>query len=375
MSCEQVRRLLAVYGELDRPERRAVTQHLRGCPACRAQWAEELQVRALLHQVPVLSPPRGFEERLLAIPASPSAGAGPRALPWLAAAGAALLVGLGTMVVQPPAPVSPGGGTAPTPPAAATVVSRLSAPAPRLAPPPTAQPAPAEPPVVAGARVSARPAPGAGRAYLGLAPVVGVDPTRSADQPVRGGEPAGDTGGDGRGARARPTAPAPTPTAPACVQVTLVAFADLAGVGSLEGPGCDGAWTEDVAVVAASASLALPPLLVSAYDPAQDWLTQIERWIEGDGARVELALPDCLHPGWRLRLRDPAGIWNPCPAVGATDRTVPDQGPATVGFPLTMGCPLPGPTPSSTPVGTAPVSGTATPADSPAPVAPATPSP
>jgi hypothetical protein len=376
VSCERVRRLLGVYGELDRPERRTIAQHLRDCAECRAHWAEELQVRALVHSVPVLEPPRGLQDRLLAIPSGPARGPGPRVAPWLTVAGAAILLGLVTGVGQ----VTRSADTASGVGGSVSVQAALPTVVPRLAGPlrPTAAAGPTAPTdLAAPARpvAAARRAPG-GRISAGLLPVPGSDPARTPTAEPRGAVPAGDasSGGDSEpagGAAAsdgqgetRPATLAP-PTEPACVVVTVLAFADLAGTGTLGCPGCDGLWTPADAAAAAAAGVALPPLQVSVYDPAQEDLVVFEGVLQPDGAMAELTLTDCLRPGMRVQIKDPAGAWSPCPAVGAPVRVVAGQGPITLTFPLTAGCPAPVPEPSATDLADPMVGGSATPTTAP----------
>lgn len=79
----RVSRLVGVYGELDRAERRMIDEHLRACDACRQAWCDEQRVRAYLKGLPCVEPPVGLEGRLLAIPTAVAgvAGARPAARP------------------------------------------------------------------------------------------------------------------------------------------------------------------------------------------------------------------------------------------------------------------------------------------------------
>ncbi len=68
MKCEDVRILLAAYrrGEWSRTDQQVVQDHLVDCAACRRWEAEARQVGEALRQLPTISPPPSFRDRVFA---------------------------------------------------------------------------------------------------------------------------------------------------------------------------------------------------------------------------------------------------------------------------------------------------------------------
>lgn len=379
MNCERVRRQLGVYRELDRVERRALAQHLAGCPSCRAAWQEEQQARAVVAGVPRLEPPRGLEGRLLAIPATAGAArpAHP-ALPWLAIAGLLLLL-FGAGLVRK-APVGPGstGDTVALLVAAPRAAAGEAAPIVRQAAPanPRDDISRAEQAAVLLARAQA-PAPAVAVAarQVGLArparPAATAAPAPAALEPgadvsaAGGGLGSGgdiDTHGERNGTRATRTPaspteppPAPTPVPTVCVDITVVAFADLVGGDRPDCPGCDGQWTAEDEAAATAAGVVLPNWPIALYDPLNpdtSSATIIEDELTVNGGQGSYRFTSCavtLPVRVQLRLR-PANDWTVCPTLNTLEQDVTSAGATEVRFPMTLGCPVPTPPPSPTTV-------------------------
>jgi len=64
--CQKIQQAMqeALDGLLAPDEQARMQAHLRGCPACRAQWQALQRVHNLLSSAPVLSPPVGFAARV-----------------------------------------------------------------------------------------------------------------------------------------------------------------------------------------------------------------------------------------------------------------------------------------------------------------------
>lgn len=366
MICERVRRQLGVYRELDRTERRAVARHLRNCDTCRQHWRDEQAVRALVGAVPVLDAPRGLERRLLAIPELAPRPVLSRPVPWLTLAVTSLLLGAATLAWEsrgtppsaslPPASQAAIGATETGP---ATAVAR------RLRPPAPAAAA-SEDLLLAQAEPQAEPPTHRPRAAGGRSA-----PIAAPDEPPLGppAKPQPAAGAQPEPQRPRSTAtpapqrPAPSPTpATACVSVTALVFADLAGAGGLACPGCDGAFSDEDVALAKAAGLVLPGgMQVALYDLSEPGGHVLkESRLAPDGAAVAHEVGEvCGRLPIFVQLKLPAGSWAACPVTGSLERRVELAGEVSVSFPLTAGCPAPSPSPTSPPA-------------SPTPTAPAT---
>ncbi len=156
-----------------------------------------------------------------------------------------------------------------------------------------------------------------------------------------------------------------------CLTLTALVFADVAGDGSLDCPGCDGVLTAEDRELAAAAGLDLPAgMQLVVYDLSEPGGSVLwEETLTPDGPAVTHEVNGvCGVLPLRVQLKLPAGAWAACPVVGALEREVTTPGDATVTFPLTAGCPLPTPTLSPTlvpPTATAPPP-TAAPGEQPA---------
>ncbi len=68
MECSETleRMMLALDGELPPEEWRMLESHLEACAPCRAQWERLQAVERVLQRAPLLAPPPGFAERVMA---------------------------------------------------------------------------------------------------------------------------------------------------------------------------------------------------------------------------------------------------------------------------------------------------------------------
>jgi len=393
MNCPRVNRLLGVYSELDRSERRLVDAHVRACTACRQAWHDEVRIRSLIQRIDDWEPPPGLEARLrlapTMVPALPSGIAGGLAarLGMLAIAALAVTAVLGIagregLTIGGLAEGLAGRAGAGS---AVTLESAGNARSPGTAPDAVPRSRPVEittPEGDAGrpttrrsaGRPSApRPAP-AGLTSVGLA---GADPrpgslippqtprTPPGTAPLEPHHRGGDRGGANRdraAATARPAATAPSTAAPpaphACAVITARVFADVAGDGALDGcPGCDGRWSSHDQARAAELGVVLPEgLLIDVYDAIDAPLGEVivvDRGTRVPEATVALGELCGVFP-LTVQISALSG-WAPCPAVGTSATRVTAPGPSVVDFPLTLGCPAPSatatpsPAPSATP--------------------------
>jgi hypothetical protein len=373
--CERVRRQLGVYRELDRVERRAVAQHLAACPSCRAAWQEEQQARAVIVGVPRLEPPRGLEGRLLAIPATAgTARPGHPVMPWFAVTGVLLLLfgaGFVQLTSGRSAPPVTNGAARVTSPETQAIgsgpivrqiapsmlldkISRDEQAAVMLA----QHTAPFTAVSVAARSVSAARAaePPANAAPAPLT----VDPGAGAPGPGRGlgagvhGEEDDEAGGK-RATRTPvpPTEAAPLPSPTVCVDIKVVAFADLVGGDSPDCPGCDGQWTPEDEAAAAAAGVVVPTWLATLYDladPDTSTSTIDEKWLIVDGGQASYTFKVCDESfPIRVELSAPSTVdWFVCPLLGTLEQEVTSADITEVRFPMTLGCPAPTPPPSAT---------------------------
>jgi hypothetical protein len=372
---------MAVHGELDRPERRAVAAHLRACDRCRLVWHQELRVKAVIAAIPDLEPPKGLEARLLRIPSTPPPTPGPGFRPTLLgpAGGAALLaaITIGASILVAPrfagtathaVASSPAGvsAIAAPPAAAATIVTRnevarLAFPAPDTTPAASTaaqgrqsqgseRAGPSRPaPFVALPNAERDPARDGERAAIGQ-----VEP-RSGDRPDQVGArhespdapsaPASEIEKPAAGGAAVPASelhvtPVPatvSPTPATCASLSLHVFADTAGEGPRACGGCDGSFEVADASVAAEMGLTLPVFEVRVIDSASS--TLYEGLVVADGASVWVELPE-LCGSWPLavRLEELPDGWAACPSSGSLSRLVAGLESGTAVFPLTSGC-------------------------------------
>jgi hypothetical protein len=358
--------------------------------------------------VPQLEPPRGLEGRLLAIPATAGvARSGHPVAPWLAVAGLLLLLfgagqaRLGTGESDAPMDTAPkvmlqageAGATAPTavarhqaPSAAAgfgrgQTVAELQALGAVRAPAQVAaaRPLPARP--AARPPVAAAPAPGASAAPGG-APAPGAGPGPGAQGTPD--EPRSRPRRSGTATPQPPPSAEPLPTA--CVDITVLAFADLAGGANPDCPTCDGRPSPADDAAAAAAGVVLPDWQVTLYDPLNpdtSAATIREAHLTVAGGRGSYHFNSCdfpdlsVHLPVRVQLRlQSADGWSVCPTLGRLEQDVTTAGSTTVLFPMTNGCPVPTPPPSATPgsepeePGAAPATAAPTAEDTPAAPAP-----
>lgn len=381
MNCEHIERLLSVPRDLDRAERRLVSEHLRaGCGSCRQAWYDEQRVRDLIRRLPEVAPPPGLEARLLGLPSRAPGPAAGTSSALATRAGALLATTVAGMVFTalvlprlggftddgsptwPPVVVGPGalpdpndtvvgtGATVAPGSLALLAIPRLTRVDLRLPGPPVA---------VDGAGVAAVIDPAAARPARVAPPAPLSTPVAAAALPDGPRETPGDHEGrsgrrDGSNAgdpdppaappSATPNEPAPTQPVRVCADITVRVFADVAGEGTRAGcPGCDGRWSAEDAAMAAAAGIALPPgLQVAVYD---DSGLVLGEWALAGGASplAEVALARvCGDAPLTVQLVGLATPdWASCPAVGATERIIDRAGPAAADFPLAPRCPLP----------------------------------
>lgn len=69
MNCQWIRNRITPHmdGELNGEEMRKVSHHIEHCKACSDELSRLIEVKRLLSQLPSMTPPKQFEERLLAI--------------------------------------------------------------------------------------------------------------------------------------------------------------------------------------------------------------------------------------------------------------------------------------------------------------------
>ncbi|MCB9175999.1 MAG: zf-HC2 domain-containing protein [Caldilineae bacterium] len=402
MTCARIRRLIGVYRELDRPERRMLAEHLQGCESCRLAWRAEQQVLARLRSIPVLDPPAGLEPQLLRIPSlaapRPRGWLLPRMLPLaLLALGGLLTLGDGWR------PATPADRAAPAALDGPGDADRLAAADPSAAHPASLAASPAARPVdrqvryalrtPEAARLAEIQAPPAGRAAGGTRlPTLrprGVTGPRGGDN-----DPFGDAGGGANKPQqpdpGEPKAPRPSPApsqtpapaedpAPACVDLTLRIFADCLDCDGQPGPG---------------SSQALPEgMQFSVYDSSPQALT--EGLIEARGeTAISLHLgPLCGRLPLQVTLLQIDPLWLACPSLGGASRRIDTAGPASLDFGLGHSCPAataapepaeptpgagepsPTPPPETPPPSTPPGPAVTAPAQQPAELTPAAASP
>ncbi len=373
MSCSRIRRLIGIYRELDRPERRMLAAHLRSCQRCQVAWRNEQELLRRVRAIPDLEPPAGLEGRLLRIPSLPAAQPRlrllPRLLPLLLlvlgglaglSGGAVILLGeapwggagqpaASGLPSEPDSAARSDAAAAPMQPGASDPSldeARLSAPIERQVERPLRTPRPAAPTALA-----ALPDRAASGSRPGL-PGGGVDPNGAPASSSRrsGSDEAPDSaGGPDAGPRERPSAPDPTrqpppaPTEPpseprptelaqACVDLTLRIAADC--------PVCEGAAPDPLP--------ALPEdLFWSVYDARSMALGEGSLQAAGR-PRLEASLDricGVLPLTVELHLTDPD--WATCPASGTDlQRLVRSAGAHDLDFSLSRGCPVPTSTPS-----------------------------
>ena len=383
MTCARIRRLIGVYRELDRPERRMLAEHLQGCESCRLAWRAEQQVLARLRSIPVLDPPARLEPRLLRIPSlaapRPRGWLLPRLLPLaLLALGGLLTLGDGrreASQAERAAPAELGRRGTPGLPAAADASAAREV---SLAASAAARPVDRQGRFALrtpeAARLTEAQAPAAARPASAPRPPA-VRPRSIAGLHGGDNDPFGGAGGGGNKPQqpdpGEPKAPRPSPVpsqapapaedpAPACVDLTLRLFADCLDCDGQQQPG---------------SSLPLPEgLQYSVYDSSSRALT--EGLIEAQG---ETAI--ALHLGLlcgRLPLQvqllqiDP--LWLACPALGGASRGIDRAGPTSLDFGLGHSCPAPTAPPEPTePAEPTPAAGEPSPAPPETPSPPATP--
>ena len=347
MSCTRIRRLIGVYRELDRAERRMLASHLRECESCRLTWQAEQRVLNRLRAIPELEPPPGLQRELLAIPAllagRPRGWSLPKLLPILLLG---LLGGLWTLagvktalftdapdsaalgeVASPDIEPIPGPGLG-----AVEVSSAIERRHPmRLRTPEPARLAarleaelddsltPAGNAALPGSRWA--PPPFTGNDLSGQ-----VDPNGSGQAPS---EPSDDDRGprDRKRNRPEPTLmPAPTALALSCVDLTLRIFTEC--------PACSGELPP---------GQALPLPVGIQYAVFNENTTFAEGRIATAGASaLELSLDNlCEALPLTVEIYPPEDLdWRSCPQTGALSQEVREPGALLLEFGLTQTCAL-----------------------------------
>lgn len=379
----RVSRLVGVYGELDRAERRMIDEHLRACDACRQAWCDEQRVRAYLKGLPCVEPPAGLEARLLAVPASAGAGgpAGREAWtgrPWwsplvatVVVLGAVSTAAWGVDVLAPPPVGAPATVTGSAAAAGSTSVARAG-----------------RPPVVGRATAAAgdagfgattaraigtdgftRPASPAGAPAdqaAAAAPTPGLaggSPSAHDPAPARRGPSArGDRAAEGAPravVTASPRAPGPTTAAAFCADVSIRVFADVAGDGGDPAcPTCDGRWTEADDARAAVLGLRLPADFHLAVYDADGRVRAESPLLQPAGARIDWSFGAVCGAGpLTVQVVGLPSAWTPCGTAPGDALTVREPAAAALVLGLLPACPvaLPSPTPTPAPSATPPV--------------------
>jgi hypothetical protein len=387
VTCERVQRLFGIQRELDRGEQRYVALHLRHCETCRDAWQDEQRVLALVRGVPQLEPERSLEGRLLAIPTHSAPRAGPAwPLPHLAVALAVLVLGAAALslpggftardtdVARPPAGANPDSAAPTSERVTDGAILRQGPPGPALdsarAAALSASQAKRSRPVTARAQRAAAPPD---RLAVAAAVSTEVPATSAGIGPAKVGDShhhasrqgtGNDPGAAGPGGSPTMAPPEPTDTSQ---DLTVVVFADLAGGGTADCPGCDGHWGDDDAAAAENGHVLLGALTIGIYDATGTVLK--EDPITPDSARVERHYSPTGRPPFTVQLQLSTSGWSICRAGGASERQKVAAGPpATVNFPLSNGCPRPTSVPTAT--ATASAAPVEQPTSSPTPAAP-----
>lgn len=408
----RVSRLVGVYGELDRAERRMIDEHLRACDACRQAWCDEQRVRAFLKGLPCVDPPAGLEARLLAIPAAAAGGGGGGGgttwpgWPWLASltAAVALVGGLSMATWGGDAPVAPPAGTArlvtaPAHGANPSPVARAARPPLALAAgdpdalaagtgaDPNARPAPLAVAPRAAAGDPSRPSAADAAASMaatgggGLPAAVAVanasgEPSVHDPAPVRRGSPParGDRAAPGNpptAANVAPRAPTATAGAPAlCADLSIRVFADVAGeTADPVCPACDGRWTDADDARAAALGLRLPAGFQLAVYDATGRVRAESPSLAPDGARIDWSFGRvCGVAPLTVQVVGLPAVWAACPAAPGDALAIREPGPAALQLGLQPACPVAPPPATATPTPTASPAAPQTPTGTPDPL-------
>ena len=372
MVCERTQRLIGVYRELDRAERRMVNEHLRGCSACQSAWQDELRVRAHMRMDRMLEPSRGFESKLLAIPRHVPAPS--PMTTWLRGIGLALTALLGAALLTRmaglglPADAPLNGSSLSVDPSAAILLggpgglARPQAIA-RTTPVDLARGVEVAPPAAnagqMGPKAAGRPLvpSGAARPPAGSKNPMATDAANgeASDPPAEADAGADVTPGEDEGEERRSAPPTVEPKL-ACVSVAVLLFADLAGDSGLDCQGCDGQYTDEDEAEAARRHLGLPSglqlLLYAGDTPLLEQLVDVDP----ESARQTVVLSACDVPAGgpiRVQLVGISEGWSLCPASPKlVDVSVDDEGHGSGQFALRADCPVLAPPPVSTDVPT-----------------------